>query len=495
MNLSLEEYLGLSEKYDVIPVYEELVADFETPVSAFLKLCKNDHAFLLESAETVGVAGRFSFIGCGLLSSIICKDGKMIIDGLNRSGQMTVANPLDQIRSEIFARKVATVDGLDHFFGGAVGYLAYDCVKYFEDIDLDSCDELKLPDAFFMITRAVLVFDHFTRKIKIVVAEPIGDDPRNSYLSSVEEIGRIRSILTGAEFYSNKPISLQETPFEFGSNMSRAEFEDGVKNAIEYIRSGDIFQVVLSQRFQVKTDVDPFNVYRVLRVINPSPYMYYLSCGNFKIAGSSPEPLVRVAGNMVVTKPIAGTRRRGKDDAEDQLLEKELLADEKECAEHVMLVDLGRNDLGRVCKYGSVKVNEFMQIQRYSNVMHMVSEVGGELSDAKDGVDALVSAFPAGTVTGAPKIRAMQIIDEIESVRRGPYAGIVGYFGYNKVLDSCITIRTAVFSDGMAYVQAGAGIVADSVPKNEYIETQNKAKALIRAIKLAEAHAGDTGNR
>ncbi|MCL5985547.1 MAG: anthranilate synthase component I [Actinobacteria bacterium] len=481
--------------YDIIPVYEELVADFETPVSAFLKLCKDDHAFLLESAETVGFAGRFSFIGCGLLGTIMYKDGKAIIAGLSRSGELTAANPLDLIRSEIFARKVATVDGLDHFFGGAVGYLAYDCIKYFEDLRLDSCDELKLPDALFMVTRTVLVFDHFTRKVKIIVAEPIGDDPSGSYFSALDEIRRIRNKLTSADVYSNKPISLQEALFEFSSNISRTKFEDGVKDAIEYIRSGDIFQVVLSQRFQVKTDVDPFNVYRVLRVINPSPYMYYLSCGDFKIVGSSPEPLVRVTGNRVVTKPIAGTRRRGRDDAEDRLLETELLADEKECAEHVMLVDLGRNDLGRVCKYGSVSVDEFMQIEKYSNVMHMVSEVSGELSEAKDGVDALISTFPAGTVSGAPKIRAMQIIGEIEPVRRGPYAGIVGYFGYNKVLDSCITIRTAVFSDGMAYVQAGAGIVADSVPQNEYLETQNKAKALIRAIKVAEVHAGDTGNR
>jgi len=486
LNLSLEEYLGLSEKYDVIPIYEELVADFETPVSAFLKLCKGDYAFLLESAEVSGIAGRFSFIGCGLLNVAVFKDGMATITGLKGSSVIKLKNPLDLIRSDIFKRKVAAVTGLDHFFGGAVGYIAYDCARYFEDLNLRSFDDLMLPDAFFMMTRTLLVFDHFTRKIKIIVAEPNNGDPHNSYLASVEEIGRVKSQLTGIGLCSGNPVSLQEQPFDFYSNVSRPKFEDGVRTAIEHIRAGDIFQVVLSQRFQVKTDVDPFDVYRMLRIINPSPYMYYLSCGGLKVVGSSPEPLIKVVGNKVITKPIAGTRRRGSNETEDRMLETELLADEKERAEHVMLVDLGRNDLGRVCRYGSVKVDEYMQVERYSNVMHMVSEVSGDLSDDRDSVDALISAFPAGTVTGAPKIRAIQIIDEIELVRRGPYAGIVGYFGYDKILDSCITIRTAMFLDGMAYVQAGAGIVADSIPENEYVEIQNKAKAVIRAIKLAE---------
>jgi len=386
------------------------------------------------------------------------------------------------------AYRPAPVSGLPRFYGGAVGYLGYDAVRFMGQLPDGNPNELGTPDMAFMATDAVLVFDHVSRKIQVVINTPVDGDPGLAYDAAVARIEDIVARLhrdAGLRPLSELDILAAPTP-AFQANVSREEFLRAVVRAQEYIAAGDILQVVLSQRLRSGLRRDPFDVYRVLRSVNPSPYMFYLHFGDHQLVGSSPEVMVRLEDGRAQLRPIAGTRPRGATPEEDQRLAAELLADAKERAEHVMLVDLGRNDLGRVCRYGTVRVDQLMTVERYSHVMHIVSNVSGELAPGQTAFDLLRAAFPAGTVTGAPKVRAMEIIDELETTRRGPYAGAVGYIGFSGNMDSCITIRTVVVQNGHAHVQAGAGVVADSDPEREFDETLNKAQALLKTIALAE---------
>lgn len=466
---SQAEFIKLSKKGNLIPVYKEIVADMETPVSAFKKI-EGEYSFLLESIEGGEKIARYSFLGT-----------------VSRK-EVHYFNSFSEIKKMLARFNPVLIPGLPRFHGGLVGYVGYDMVREIERIPDKNPDDLGLPPMLFLLTDTILAFDHLKHKILIISNAEIGQHPRKAYREACAKID-------GLEKKLKKQLSLKKEEYEIpvqrrrklkvSSNLSQKEFERMVEKSKQRIRAGDIIQVVLSQRFETECKVEPFNVYRALRTINPSPYMYYLKLGELKIAGSSPEVMVRLENKTAILRPIAGTRPRGKDEEEDRALEKELLASEKEKAEHIMLVDLGRNDLGRVCDYASVKVSELMKIERYSHVMHIVSNVTGNLLAGKNAVDLLMATFPAGTVSGAPKVKAMEIIDELENVRRGPYAGCVGYFGFSGELDSCITIRTIIFKGRRAYVQAGAGLVADSIPQEEYKETLNKAKALLKAIELA----------
>ncbi len=472
---SREEFKKLAVDYNLIPVYRDIIADLETPVSAFQKIQEAENAFLLESAEQGEKLGRFSFLGANPHLVITCTDGVVEIRDGTRSKTKKVKDPLTVIEEIISAFRPAKYPDFPPFSGGAVGYLGYDAIKYFEDVPRSGEDDLSLPEMVFVITDTILIFDHLKHKIKVVANAHLNGEIDGVYDDAIAKI-------------ENLVDKLQTIPHSSGvsSNLSKEQFIKAVEKAKEYIRAGDILQTVLSQRFCTKVGVSPFEIYRALRTINPSPYMYYLKFGDFSLVGSSPEPLVKVQDGCVETRPIAGTRPRGTNLEEDKRLEEELLGDKKERAEHIMLVDLGRNDLGRVCEIGSVKAADLMFIERYSHVMHIVSSVRGKLAPGRNAFDLLRAAFPAGTVSGAPKIRAMEIIDELEPTLRGPYAGIVGYFDYSGNLDCCITIRTIVVANGNAYVQAGAGIVYDSVPEKELEETENKAKALLRAVQLGE---------
>lgn len=480
-----EEFKRLSQQGNLIPVYREILADTYTPVTAFLKL-GGSPSFLLESVEGGEKWARYSFLG-SRPAKILKGRGRTveIIEGRNSPRIIETENPVDVIKAEIAAYQPVEVRGLPRFFGGLVGYIGYDMVQFFETIELKDKDGIGLPDFFLMLTDTMVVFDSLKQKIKVVSnAHVDGRELEWIYAESVQKIdeiiGRLRTPLESAGVGSIGKAA------GFISNVSKEDFLSAVEKAKEYVMAGDIVQVVLSQRFERSSDIDPFDVYRALRVINPSPYMYYLDIGDGRIVGSSPEILVRVENREIVLRPIAGTRRRGESDAEDQELEEELKHDPKEIAEHIMLVDLGRNDVGRVAKVGSVKVTDLMAVERYSHVMHLVSNVEGALKDGLDSFDVLGACFPAGTVSGAPKVRAMNIIDELEPARRGPYAGSVGYISYSGNLDMCITIRTLVIRDNKVYVQAGAGIVADSVPEKEYTETVNKAKGMMKAVDMAE---------
>jgi anthranilate synthase component 1 len=382
--------------------------------------------------------------------------------------------------------KPVSISGLPRFSGGAVGYIGYDAVRYFEKLPDKNPDDLDLPDLFFMITDTILIFDHVRHTIKIVSNARVTGRPERAYGEAIRKIERIEARIKRP--LPSRQLELASAPGEmpFRSNTTRREFESMVDKAKKYIRAGDVIQVVLSQRLETDVTASPFNIYRALRSVNPSPYMFFLQLGNVHIVGASPEVHVRCDEGLVEVRPIAGTRPRGKNEDEDRALEKELLADPKERAEHIMLVDLGRNDIGRICRYGTVTPMELMIIERYSHVMHIVSDVQGKLQEGKNSFDVMRASFPAGTVSGAPKIRAMEIIDELENRRRGPYAGAVGYFSFTGNLDSCITIRTILIKGNKAYVQAGAGIVADSVPGREYEETLNKARGMLRAIAMAE---------
>lgn len=485
----------LAKRYNLIPVWREIIADVETPVSAFQKLGGSEDVFLLESAESGGKLGRFSFLGSGAQLKISCQSGQVEIKrGESREIRKT-SDPLSVVEDILSRYRYGQPEGLPPFSGGAVGYVSYDAVRHFEEISLSSPDDLSLPEAVFVFTDCVLIFDHFQHKIKVVANAFVEDNLGNLDEAYEEAVGKIEAQISRLRAsFSPRPILkhlssvYSETPSLSGvaSNFSPSDFMKAVEKAKEYIRAGDILQVVLSQRFSAPTSGSSFDIYRALRTINPSPYMYYLKYGDLELIGSSPEPLVRVRGKEVITRPIAGTRPRGETEREDLQLQQELLKDEKERAEHIMLVDLGRNDLGRVCKMGTVEVDKLMFVEKYSHVMHTVSNVRGELKEGKSVFDVLRAAFPAGTVSGAPKIRAMEIIDELEPTLRGPYAGAVGYFSYSGNLDSCITIRTIVVKDGRAYVQAGAGIVADSVPEKEFQESVRKAQALLKAIQFTQ---------
>ncbi len=481
----LEEFRRLSQKGNLIPIYKEIFADTDTPVTAFLKL-GGTPSFLLESLEGGEKWARYSFLGSRPYKILRGKGKRVeIIEGQNNLQVFEPENPLDLIKKEISAYRPVEVSGLPRFFGGLVGYMGYDMVRFFERVPDVTKEGLDLYDFFFMLTDTMLIFDNLKQKIKVVSNAHIGNEsPEEAYSAALEKIDDIIARLR-TPFVIEDYKGIHESDV-FVSNFSKEDFIAGVKKSKEYVMAGDIVQVVLSQRFERSTKIDPFNIYRALRVINPSPYMYYLDIGDAQIVGSSPEILVRVEEGKIVLRPIAGTRKRGKTEAMDKALEEELRKDPKEIAEHIMLVDLGRNDVGRVARTGSVRVTELMTVERYSHVMHLVSNVEGDLRNGLDAFDVLSACFPAGTVTGAPKVRAMEIIEELEPVKRGPYAGSVGYFSYSGNMDTCITIRTLIIKNGKVYVQAGAGIVADSEPENEYMETVNKAKGMMKAVDMAE---------
>ena len=472
---SKAEFLELAKQGNLIPVYREIIADAETPVSAYQKLQKSGGSFLLESVEGGEHIGRYSFIG---------SHPRKVI----RADRAGGSDPLQAVEKEMAQFKPVTIPGLPRFTGGAVGFLGYEYIHQIEpSVPRPARDDLHTPVLCFMITDTIVIFDRVSQTIKIVANAHVDSKPEVAYTAACarvdEIIHELQQPLTAhaLEFRKDAP----ESPVE--SNMAPERHAGMVTKAKEYIRAGDIIQVVLAQRFQTRTRSSALDIYRALRSVNPSPYMFLLDFGEFQLVGASPEVHVRCEEGKVEIRPIAGTRWRGKTPEEDARLEKDLLADEKERAEHLMLVDLARNDIGRVCDFGSVRVPEFMVIEKYSHVMHIVSGVEGNLQKGRTAYDLMRATFPAGTVSGAPKIRAMQIISELEQVQRGPYAGAVGYFSFTGNVDSCITLRTALLKDGVAYVQAGGGIVADSDPKYEFQETINKAKAMIKSIALAES--------
>ncbi len=483
----LETFKSLASQGNLIPVYDEILADTETPVSATLKL-GGSPAFLLESMIGGEKWARYSFLG-SKPSRVIRSWGKRIEikDSTTGTKRFKADNPIEVIKQEITAYTPVEVKGLPRFYGGLVGYIGYDMVRFFEQIPNRKKTALKLPDMFLMVTDTVIIFDNLKGKLKVVSNAHInGKTPEEAYREAKEKIEQIVEKLKKSKIRSRKSNGRTASSGYGSSFESREAFEDAVLKSKEYILSGDIVQVVLSQRFDRELQIEPFKIYRALRVINPSPYMYYIDTGDAKLVGSSPEILVRLEGKKIILRPIAGTRRRGETEEQDQLLEEELKKDPKEIAEHIMLVDLGRNDVGRVAEFGSVKVTELMSVERYSHVMHLVSNVEGVLKEDLDAFHVLEACFPAGTVSGAPKVRAMEIIEELEPTRRGPYAGAVGYISYSGNMDTCITIRTLIIKGNKIYVQAGAGIVADSVPEKEYEETVNKAMGMMKAVDMAE---------
>ncbi|HEV8397866.1 MAG TPA: anthranilate synthase component I [Vicinamibacterales bacterium] len=481
---TFDAFKELAQRGTFVPVYKEIVADLLTPVSAFLKVAEHaDYAFLLESVEGGEQVARYSFLGKDPFLIVRARGGKVLID---RAGETTESDKsfTATIRELMAGFHSPFVPGLPRFTGGAVGYLGYDAAAWFEPVELQAA-EGEDDEAGFMLFDTVLAFDHVRHRILIIANARIsGDEDLESLYQFA--CAKVEFVERELERALSKTVPPAGRPLEVTSNVTRERFEGMVKTAKEYIAAGDIYQVVLSQRFEAAIDADPFTVYRALRHVNPSPYMYFLRVGGRSIVGSSPEMLVRVEGRQVQTHPIAGTRPRGRTEEEDVRLGEELKRNEKERAEHVMLVDLGRNDIGRVAKYGTVRVPTYMTLERYSHVMHLVSIVEGKLDEQHDRLDALVACFPAGTVSGAPKVRAMEIIAELEKSRRGVYAGAVGYLDFAGNLDFCITIRTVLIENGRAYVQAGAGIVADSNPTAEYEETRDKARAVLRALELAQ---------
>jgi anthranilate synthase component 1 len=473
---SLDEARALAEKHNLIALRHSFIDDCETPVSAFLKLRELAHgepAFLLESADQGQRVGRFSFIGFRPRAVLRWVQG----DG---------GDPYALAANLVARSSQAPMDDAPPFTGGAVGFFAYDLVRTVEPLGEPGPDPLELPDMALMLSDVLVVFDHLRHTVTILANADLSSEPdvERAYAVAVQTIAEVRAQLAGPVPRAARDEGAREMP-EFRSNMTRARFEEIVARIVEYIRAGDAFQVVPSQRFSAPVPVEAFSIYRGLRAVNPSPYMYFLDFGDFQVAGASPEPLLTVSGRRVSTKPIAGTRPRGATPEEDRRIAQELLADEKERAEHVMLVDLGRNDLGRVCEYGSVVVDELMEIESYSHVMHIVSSVSGTLRAEVGAMDALRSVLPAGTLSGAPKVRAMQIIDELEPVKRGGYGGAVGWLSYAGDLDTAIHIRTVVVKDGVAHVQAGGGTVADAKPAYEYEESVAKTTAAMRAIELA----------
>ncbi len=491
---SLQEFKKLAKKGNLIPVFKEIIADLETPVSGFLKLSqRSNYAFLLESVEGAEKIARYSFLSSEPRMILKSKGENIEITELDSHTKtkrikkfQTILGPLEEVKKIMLRYRFVNVKGLPRFCGGMVGYIGYDTVRFFEKLPDKNPDDLKLPDILMVLTDTLLIFDHANHKIKIVsCAYVVKKDKLTLKLAYKRAISKIEKLAKELKNPLPAGSSLSKTNLansNIVSNLSRKQFKSIVLKAKKYIKRGDIIQVVLSQRFKTKLSKDAFSVYRNLRSINPSAYMYYLKLKDLAIVGSSPELLVRCEEGIVETRPIAGTRPRGKNEIEDEKLSQDLLNDEKEKAEHIMLVDLGRNDLGRVCKEGSVSVTEFMKVEKYSHVMHLVSNVKGRLKKGKDIYDVLRATFPAGTVTGAPKVRAMEIIDELENLKRGPYAGCVGYFSFSGNLDTCITIRTIIVKNNTAFFQAGAGIVADSNPAREFKETVNKAKALICAL-------------
>ncbi|MBF0328043.1 MAG: anthranilate synthase component I [Nitrospirae bacterium] len=483
MNLTFEEFRDLTKQGNLIPLFKEIIGDIETPVSAFLKLDKKP-SFLLESVVGGEKWARYSFLGIEPSLTLVSRGSHIEVRNVKGVETLDTPDPLDAVKTIMSRYKPVEVKGVPRFSGGFVGYLGYDIVKFFERVPDRKKPEIDMPDIFLMLADTLLIFDNLKQTIKVLCNLHIeGQDLRSAYDRAETKINRIISELKHESISAPlEAVSQPKEKTEFSSNFKKEDFLSAVSKAKEYVMAGDVVQVVLSQRFERKTDASPFDIYRTLRVINPSPYMYYIDTGEAQIAGSSPEILVRVEDDNITLRPIAGTRKRGVTEQEDIELEQELKKDPKEIAEHIMLVDLGRNDVGRVAETGSVRVSDLMTVERYSHVMHLVSNVEGKLKKGLDAFDVFRACFPAGTVSGAPKVRAMEIIEELEPTKRGPYAGAIGYFGYSGNMDTCITIRTLIIKDGRVYVQAGAGIVADSVPESEYAETVNKAKAMMKAV-------------
>ena len=483
---AFDAFKAKASQGNLIPVYREIMADLETPVAAFLKLDRGDFSFLLESVEGGEKWGRYCFLG-GEPLIIFQSKGRRV--EITRDGHAEVqegVDPLDALKQLMGEFHPVEVEGLPRFFGGAVGYLSYDMVRFFERLPDQTVDDLGVPDSMFMLTDTIVIFDHMLQKIKVVSNALVDGPPEKAYQQAIAKIEQLIARLR--QPVPPRPARQPPSgPLTLTSNFTKEAYERVVERAKEYIRAGDIIQVVPSQRLEALIDVDPFDIYRTLRTVNPSPYMFYLKFRDLRLVGSSPEVNVRLEGSLIELRPLAGTRRRGRHASEDLEITAELVQDPKERAEHIMLVDLGRNDVGRVAKIGSVKVTELLQVEKYSHVMHLVSHVVGELVEGKDCYDVMRATFPQGTVSGAPKIRAMEIIEELEPTKRGPYAGAVGYFSYSGNMDTCIALRTMTVKGKTAYLQAGGGVVADSVPELEYEETLNKARALTRAIELARA--------
>ena len=484
---SFSDFKKSATRGNLIPIFEEVHYDLETPISAFRKIDDGESSFLLESAEGGEKWGRYSFLGSGPSHILRSKgEGFEVLKKGEVLQKRKMKDPLRGLEEFMGTYHPVVHDSLPRFFGGAVGYLGYDVVRSFERIPDHLCPDINLYDCWFMITDSLLVFDNLKKKIKVIVNVFLND--RQSLEEAYREAQeKIRSIVARLQRYDiPSPGREPSLPSPLRSNFTKNDYMKVVERAKKYIRAGDIIQVVPSQRFSTEIHCEPFDIYRALRSINPSPYLFYLKMNESVLMGSSPEVMVRLEGKQIELRPIAGTRRRGANKEEDQALEKDLLADEKERAEHILLVDLGRNDVGRVSEIGSVRVTELMTVERYSHVMHIVSNVQGTLAPGRNGFDVFRAAFPAGTVSGAPKVRAMEIIEELEPARREFYAGAVGYFGFPGNMDTCITIRSMLIKDGKAYVQAGGGVVADSDPEKEYEETLHKARAIFKAIELAE---------
>ncbi|MBN2476415.1 MAG: anthranilate synthase component I [Pirellulales bacterium] len=496
-----ETFRQLAADADLVPVYRRLLSDALTPVTAFHKIDAGRCACLFESVVGGEKVGRYSFLATEPFFEIEAYRNRVTINsysGVSAAGVPTLVtrqyecdNPIDELRRRVGGFREATLPELPPFCSGAVGYAGYDTVRYFEHLPDAPPDDRQVPDLAFAFYDQMVVFDNVSKTVIVVAMARLdapGVDPAKAYRDACGRVDRlVDQLATGPA--SLRPIDIAPdgaVGLSYESNFTQADFQRAVEKCVEYIRAGDIFQVVFSQRLEVPIHAHPFEIYRTLRVVNPSPFMFYVRTPSVTLVGSSPEVMARVVDGKLTVRPLAGTRRRGETEEEDRRLAEELLADPKERAEHVMLVDLGRNDVGRVCRYRTVELTDVMTIERYSHVMHITSNVDGELAPDKTAFDALQACLPAGTVSGAPKVRAMEIIDEIEPHRRGPYAGAVGYFDFNGNMDTCIALRTIVIQNDKAYVQAGAGIVADSVPENEWHETLNKARGLLKAIELAQ---------
>ncbi len=499
----------LARRATRVPVYRRLMSDSLTPVTAFHRLDSGGHACLFESVVGGEKVGRYSILATRPHLDVTATGDRVAIRHLNAAGEVTATesfvspDPLEDLRQRLQGVLVAQLPELPPFTGGAIGYAGYDVVRYVEHLPDAPPDDRGLPDLSFAFYDRLVIFDNVNKTLLVVALARV-DGPDTStgtpddldarldaaYARAAADVDEWVAKLSGPSPVDLRPVDIAsagEPTVEYAANFTPESFADAVRQCVEYIRAGDIFQVVISQRLAVPLHCEPFEIYRSLRVVNPSPFMFFLRTPDTTLVGSSPEIMCRVFDGEVTVRPLAGTRRRGATEEEDRRLAAELLADEKERAEHVMLVDLGRNDVGRVARFGSVRLSDVMVIERYSHVMHITSNVTGQLDSGKDAFDALRACLPAGTVSGAPKVRAMQIIDEIEPQRRGPYAGAVGYFDYGGNMDTCIALRTLVVKDGVGYVQAGAGIVADSDPASEYQETLNKARGMLKAIELTES--------
>ena len=487
----LKTFLSLAEDHELVPVYRCLLSDSLTPVSAFHKLDEGGCACLFESVVGGEKVGRHSFLAVSPFRRLRAWGQRVQVFNGQQCEEFESDNPLQELRSQLQQFRVAQLPELPPFAGGAIGYAGYDVVRYSENLPAAPEDDRDLPDLSFDFYDQVIVFDHVNKTITVIVMARLDDTtqtPTEAYEQAQQRLNQLvdRLSAAGDELPCTDICVSSDSTTTAESNFSQQQFHDAVEQCVEYIRAGDVFQVVISQRWALTVSAQPFEIYRSLRVVNPSPFMFFLRTDEVTLVGSSPEIMCRVVDNKVTVRPLAGTRPRGRDEAQDQQFAEELLADPKECAEHVMLVDLGRNDVGRVADYGTVELSDVMVIERYSHVMHITSNVTADLREGKDAFDALAACLPAGTVSGAPKVRAMEIIDELEPHRRGPYAGAVGYVDYAGNMDTCIALRTLVIQGDRVYVQAGAGIVADSVPESEYQETLNKAQGLLQAIEITE---------